>query len=43
MLVNIKIATQEDAEALAILNQEFNGGDMCPVSEIINSLNSNMS
>ncbi len=38
MEIKVRLATENDAEALARLNQEFNGGDKRPSLEIIESL-----
>lgn len=39
--LNIRLASVDDADSLARLNQEFNGGDRRAISAIIESLNSN--
>ncbi|MGM7719712.1 GNAT family N-acetyltransferase [Metabacillus sp. Hm71] len=41
MKINVRLATKSDAEALSVLNQEFNGGVRRTVTEIIDSLNQN--
>lgn len=39
MTTEVRLATNDDAEALSRLNQAFNGGERRPVSEISESMN----
>ncbi|MDO3679830.1 GNAT family N-acetyltransferase [Paenibacillus ehimensis] len=41
MTTEVRMATADDAADLARLNQAFNGGELLPASEIIESMNRN--
>lgn len=38
MSMMVRLATEDDAEELSILNQQFNGGDIIPMPDIKDSL-----